>query len=334
MTLPSPGDLEGKGMAQRETRRNLVALGLVTLLAAACNGATPTAPPKVPTPDSPIISSVRIAGLPPTVQSGSTAQLTGQVVLQTGAVKDCQSATWSVDDTKVVNVSASGLLTGGVSGYAHVALSCEGLTTIGETKVEAGNPYQLVVYANDSELWRWVLLKVSLEFLEGPRAGERITSSDILENGLEDMRWPVRVRLKADGYEPKDLVLSEATGTRRNDSSPLFDFHVPMTFVPDALTDTHVRRLSETEMGASHPFKMRVPGPVQVRVWWSVDYNDRVTVELWCGGKKLEGITQLGASRGDGFTRDVPAPADCEVRLRQHKSDAGTHYRVAIRYAR
>lgn len=87
-------------------------------------------------------------------------------------------------------------------------------------------------------------------------------------------------------------------------------------------------------MTFAHPFTMRAAGPVQIRTWWIVDYNDRLHVELWCGGKLLRSVTQLFASLGDGFTHTVPAAGACEVRLRQSKSDAETNYRVAIRYAR
>jgi hypothetical protein len=319
-------------MAKKPVKANLVVSALITSFAVTCGCTSPTAPENPPVlPDGPFtsISGLRIAGLPPTVASGASAQLTGEVVLQTGVVKECSAATWSVDDAKVASVSSSGLLTGRESGYVNVTFSCEGLVATAETKVEGANPYRLVIYAQDSEVR--TLLNARLEFLDGPRTGERITSSDVLENGLQGVTWPVRVRLTADGYEPKDVVLSESTGRRFNDH--LFEFRVPMRFAPDPLTDTYARQMSETESATAHPFTMRAPGPVQVRTWWAVDYNDRLTVELWCSGRLLRSITQGGA-RGDGFTHDVPAPGACEVRLRQHKTDADTEYRLAIRYAR
>jgi hypothetical protein len=264
---------------------------------------------------------------------GSTAQLKAEIVLQTGTVNECAAA-WSVDEASVASVSPSGLLTGGKTGYVNVTASCEGLTTRAETKVEAISPYRLIIVAYDSEVRTEAGVTARMEFLDGPRAGESMPTGGVFTNGVPDVTWPVKVRFTADGFEPKDFILAEATGTRRNPISNLFDFWVPMTFTPDALTDTYVRTMSRTEMEIAHPFTMRQPGPVQVRTWWSVDYNDILSIELWCGGERLRTASQRFGSAGDGFTHDVLAPGACEVRLRQIKSDAATHYRVAIRYAR
>jgi hypothetical protein len=311
-------------------------LAIAITVMAACRGGSPTAPgnpPIVPDiPSGPGISDVRIAGLPRALSPGSTAQLTAELVLQTGAVKECAAPTWSVDDASVARVSSSGLLTGGVSGYVTVAVSCEGLTTRAETKVETQNKYRLIIVAHDSEVKNEFGVRARMEFLEGPRAGQSIPTSWIFSDGVADVMLPVKVRFTADGYLPRNFILSEATGTRRNADSPFFDFRVPMTFAPDASTDTFVRRMSETESVILHPFSMQTPGPVQVRTWWSVDYNDRLSVEVWCDGKMLHSIIQLFGSAGDGFTHNVATAGACEVRLRQHKWDASTHYRIAIKY--
>jgi hypothetical protein len=87
-------------------------------------------------------------------------------------------------------------------------------------------------------------------------------------------------------------------------------------------------------MEIAHPFEVRRAGTVEIRTWWSVDYNDRLFVDLWCGGVRVSGVSQLFGSAGHGFSHSVSGPAACEVRLRQSKSDAATHYRVAIRYPR
>ena len=130
------------------------------------------------------------------------------------------------------------------------------------------------------------LVRANMEFLDGPRAGQRVAWTILEHEPLSDVAWPW-VRFTADSYEPKDFILSEATGRRRNSMSHLFDFHVPMTFVPDTMTDTYVRTMSETESIIAHSFTMRVPGAVQIRTWWMVDYNDHLIIELWCGGRML-----------------------------------------------
>jgi len=249
-----------------------------------------------------------------------------------GGVKECVAA-WSVDDTRVATISPTGLLTAGLTGYASVTAVCAGVSARAETKVTAANPYQLIIVAHDSEVPSEFGVVTEMEFLDGPNAGQRVATSWIFTNGIPGVAWPVRVRFTAVDYEPKEFVLAESTGKRRNPNSPLFDFRIPMKFLPDAQTDTYVKRMSKDEMQVSHPFTMRQAGPVQVRTWWSVDYNDRLVMELWCNGQMLITRTQIFGSAGSGLTQDASA-GSCEVRLRQMKTDAQTHYRVAIKYAR
>ena len=299
-------------------------------MAAGCAQDSPSAPAPVPAP--PGIASLRVSGMPAELSPGGTVQLKAEVILANGSVKECL-AVWSVDDSRVVVVSTTGLVTAGLTGFASVTASCEGLSAQAAAKVTALNPYKLVIVAYDSEVPSEFGVSTEMEFLDGPSAGQRVPTGWVWTNGLPDVTWPVRVRFTAEDYEPKEFVLAESTGKRRNSTSPLFDFRIPMKFVADAQTDTYVRRMSKAESQMAHPFTMRVPGPVQIRTWWSVDYNDRLSVELWCNGAMLAARTQLAGSAGSGLTQDAPA-GSCETRLRQSKSDASTHYRVAIRYPR
>ena len=323
--------------------RNVIASVLVALLAAACGGRpspSPTAPGGTNTPTGPSISALRITGLPTALSPGSTAQLTAEAVLDTGIVKECPAA-WSVDNAKVASVSSSGLLTGGTTGYVKVAASCNGLTAQAETKVQAVRPYHVVIVPYDSEMYAPPVMKpltANMEFLDGPRAGQKMPVASFYRDGMPDVVWPVKVRFTADGYEPKDFVLADTAGERPNETSAWFDFWVPMTFAPDALTDTFVRELSPTEPVFTHPFTMRLPGPVQVRTWWWGDYDADLFVELTCGGKPLllgHGYWiggPKGGTRGDGFTANIPAATGCEVRIRQ--KIGYPRVRVAISYAR
>ena len=213
-----------------------------------------------------------------------------------------------------------------------VFASCEGLSARAETKVEAVSPYQLVIVAFDSEVRTDFGVRATMEFLDGPRARDIIETTHALGDAFGSITWPVKVRFTAEDYAPKEFVLSESTGTRHNPDSTLYDFWIPMTFTPDASTDTYTRTMSQTEMEIAHPFALRVAGRVRVRTWWSVDYNDGLFVELVCGGRLLPRVEQRYGSAGDGFIYDVQNPGPCEVRLRQLKPDASTHYRVAITY--
>ena len=322
--------------------RNVVASCLLALLAAACGRPSPTAPRNVPggtdAPGAPSISELRIAGLPRALSSGSTAQLTAEAVLQTGAVKEC-AATWSVDDETVATVSSSGLLTSAKSGYVNVAASCAGLMTRAETRVEPVGAYPFHIEPFDHEFGRsagsFVIGSGNMRFLDGPRAGQSAPTPNFFSDGMPDVPWPVKVRFTADNFEPKDFILAETTGESHSDGPTLrFAFSVPMTFAQDPLTDMYVREMSDMEMVIVHPFTMRMPGPVQVRTWWSGHYNDVLTIELWCDGKRLRSGNQY-QSIGGGFTHDVAAPGACEVKLRQNeRHPINTRYRITVRYAR
>ena len=229
-------------------------------------------------------------------------------------------------------MSPSGVLNAVALGYVNVSAACEGFSARVETKVAQRSPYRLVIAAVDSEVPTEFGVGAMMEFLDGGRAGEKVPAGAAIANGIPDIEWPVKVRFTAESYESRDFLLTEATGTRRNPISNLYDFWVPLKFVQDPESDTYVRRMSRTEMQTVHQFEMRIGGTVQIRTWWSVDYNDRLTVELWCAATLLRSIQQRFGSSGEGLTESVPTPGPCEVRLQQLKSDANTLYRVAIRY--
>jgi hypothetical protein len=285
---------------------------------------TPAAPSTPP-------PTLRISGIPPSLSPGQSIQLTAELVAADGGVSAC-AAGWAVDDSRVATVSPAGLLTGGMTGYARAAATCQGISASAEIKTSAPSPYQWIIVAHDSDVPSEFGVAATVEFLEGPRRGERIPIGSVFTNGTPGTEWPVRVRLTASDYADTETVLAETTGKRRNSNSPLFDFQIPMRFVADASTDTYVRQMSRTEMEIAHPFEPRSSGTVQIRTWWSVDYNDVLHVDLWCDGERLAGVAQRFGSAGHGLSHPVNAPARCEVRLRQSKSDAATRYRIAIRY--
>ena len=228
-------------------------------------------------------------------------------------------------------MSARAFYQGWLAGSLALVTACAGHVPASPESPTVSS-YQLVIVAFDSEVRTDFGVRARMEFLDGPRAGEIIETTHALGNAFGNIMWPVKVRFTAEDYAPKEFVLSESTGTRHNPDSILYDFWIPMTFTPDAFTDTYTRTLSQTQMEIAHPFMLRVPGPVRVRTWWSIDYNDGLFVELVCGGRLLQRVDQQYGSGGDGFIYDVPDPGPCEVRLRQLKPDARTHYRVAITY--
>jgi Bacterial Ig-like domain (group 2) len=307
---------------------------MVMLVAAsACGHSSPTSPPTSPT--EPTVSQLRISGLPASLGPGATAQMTAQEVLTNATVKDC-AATWSVDDAQVAGVSPTGLLTARSMGYATVVASCEGLTARGETKVEATVAYTLNVVPFDSALTKYGCVAATMEFLDGPLAGRRTPictgpNDTWLQPSQYGATMPVRVRFTAESYDPKEAVLAESTGSPRA-TRVVWDFPVPMTFVPDPLTDTFVGTVS-FKKEISYPFTVGAPGKVRVRSWWSLDYNDRVSLELWCGGQRLQRTWSLSGATGGGFSQDVQSPGQCEVKV-QPDINGTTLHRLAITYPR
>jgi hypothetical protein len=302
---------------------------LSPLLSTACGGSNPSAPS---TPvGTPTIVALRITGLPEALSPASTTQLRAEATLSDSSAKECL-ASWSVDDAKVASISTSGVLQAFVTGYVTVSATCDGVTARVETRVEGPCPYSLFVVAQDKDVTTEFGIAATMEVLDGPRGGQKVATGSVYGPGITLPTWPERVRLTADSFEPRDFVLAESTGKRRNAESPIFDFNVPMAFAPDAWTDTYVQRMSRTEMEFRYPITLAAPGDVSVRTWWSVDYNDLLYVQLWCQGSMLREVAQRFGSNGQGFTERVGTPGSCEVRLRQSKSDASTHYRVAIRY--
>ena len=172
---------------------------------------------------------------------GATAQLNAETVLETGTVKECAAA-WSVDTPHVASVSPSGLLTALFTGTVKVAASCEGLTTRSETKVDVMNPYNLTIVPFDSGVDASAVVTADIEFLDGIRAGRRMPLERVNSHGMPEVTLPVKVRLTADGYAPKDVVLTAPTDRGR---AVGLIIRVPMTFVPDALTDTYTGRIRD-----------------------------------------------------------------------------------------
>jgi hypothetical protein len=315
----------------------MVAIGrrgawLVSLLAlaTACGGASPASPTSSGTaPNNAGVSEFRIAGLPESLAPGASAQLKAEVVLLSGVVKECTAA-WSVDDTKVANISSSGLLTAVAMGYASVTASCSGMTARVEAKVEARNPYEFDIAVRDSE-WGGIVEHVTMEFLDGPRRGEKVQFDN--ETQVKVPVWPVRARFTADDYRPMDVVLSESTADEIFSSPISFAlFWVRMVFVPDPATDTYTGKLNPTAGTAVYSFTMREPGSVKIRSWWDCD-NDfcGLFAELWCGGQMLR--REAAPYKGGTIVQGIQSQASCELKIGLYPRGYEKYqYRVAITY--
>jgi hypothetical protein len=296
-----------------------------------CGGA-PTTPSESGTSAS---SPLRITGLPAALTPGTSAQLTALVGAQ-GAGRAC-AASWSVDNLRAAEVSSTGELTGLAIGYVTVTASCEGVDARGETRVTGPAPANAKILAYDRDVRSVFGVAATMQFLDGPRVTQLVETEPLFPfqprpDPLSGIQLPVKVRFTAEDYAPREVVLAEPTDECSGAPIGIVGYCIPMTFVGNAQTDTDVRTMSRDQGEFVYPFRPARTGQVRVRTWWSVDFGDGLFVELWCGGIMLRRVEQSFGSAGDGFTELVPSGTACEVRLRQVKNDAGTHFRVAITY--
>ena len=145
---------------------------------------------------------------------------------------------------------------------------------------------------------------------------------------------PMLARRAAASHGTWLAMVAAASACGGHPAAPTAATNPAVSGAPATIADVRIANLPAALAPSEivHPFRTVAAGPVQIRTWWSVDYNDALRIELWCEGGLLRTGTQRAGSAGGVFTQDAPGPAGCEMRLRQVKSDAGTKYRVAIRY--
>ena len=301
-------------------RRSLCGCVLAALVTA-CGSGSPTAPP--PAGDGTLaLPDLRIVGVSRALSSGTSVQLKAEASVSSSGRTECHAA-WSSDKPEIASITADGLLTALTGGYVHITASCTGATATVEAKVEAPNSYAWDIPVRDAE-WGGVVWHVTMEFLDGPRQGEKVP----FENELivRSPVWPVKVRFTANDYQPLEFVFAESAGELFPGSVV---FWIRMVFTPEPDTDTYVGSLNPSVKTASHPFSARAPGSVRLRSWWNADDDVATpTMELWCGGQRLR--REIAPDRGGEIVQALTSPAACEVKM--SVSSTNLEYRVAISY--
>lgn len=310
---------------------NLLVITFVAAVGAGCGSGKPSAP--TPTsPTRPAAQQLEIRGLSSAITKGASIRLQA-VITTAGPERDCTPRTqWATDDSAVARVSSDGILTAVISGFATVTATCDGLTASQRARVEAivGRPW---VYGRDVTLYPQMpglsLLSqpsASLEFLDGPLAGERHPQSDL--PSMANLTVPVTVRASARFYETTEFVLAETTEAFSNGHDATWA--IPMTYVGDPNTETYVESVSGS--GPRHTFAPRSAGLIEVGTFWVEDDPSSatyLTAQLWCEGRLLaQNIKRGGGNSGIAITQPIAAPSACEVRL----SGAVTRYRLTITY--
>ena len=112
--------------------KNLLVVAVPLILFWACGAQpSPTAPSAQPSPPAaPTIQILRIT-VPPTLEAGTTVQLSAVTVLSDGAAQTVtpDSVRWQVSNTVVATISATGVLSALQAGVVDVRASYQQLTS-------------------------------------------------------------------------------------------------------------------------------------------------------------------------------------------------------------
>ena len=111
---------------------------LLLLSAVACGAEIPTQPDVPPT-------VVVAAGVPQSIVSGTTVQLSARVTDSRGAVVAAPPIAWSSSDATVADISSSGVVTAKRSGATTITAASNGTTGTVTVNVSAGQPVRMVL---------------------------------------------------------------------------------------------------------------------------------------------------------------------------------------------
>ena len=182
--------------------------------------------------------------------------------------------------------------------------------------------------------WGGGVRYATMEYLDGARQGEKVTFDESNHLRMTSAAtWPVKVRFAARDYESREFIFDESTASELSPDygvGPAAWFSIPMTFVPQPETDTHVGALNPERRTGSHPFAPQGSGMVQIRSWWELgsDHSADPTLELWCGGQRLR--REFAPNNGGQLAHTIAGGSACEVKMVTPYSNL--EYRVAITY--
>jgi hypothetical protein len=322
--MPSTRDRRTNAVSDRP----FIALAAALLIMSAACGATPTTA-------TPPVQQLQIVGIPASVAKGASIPLRAVIVSGHVQEEDCAGAQWAIDDGNVAKISSQGVLTGLLTGFANVTVTCRGLTSSARARVEGpvGRPW---VYGRDVQLFSLscgavggscrTVPDVTIDFLDGPRAGERHSQSDL--PGMSGLVLPITIRASARFYGTAVFVLAESTAGFNNGHDAIWT--IAMTYVGDSLTDTYIDVPYHRDV--RRPFATRGPGTVEVGTFWlngDPTSNEVLAPELWCGGQLLQRVEQRNGHSGITISQSIAEPTSCEVRASGY---GGTQYRLTITY--
>lgn len=330
----------------RESTRQGVSAAVIlgVALTSGCSKAGPTAPATVnaSVPVLPPAPTLRIVGLPEIVQKSSRTPLTAEIV-STGPEQCPLQPVWSVDNSTLAvlaggcdrcapPVNAHELLVK-YSGYVNVTATCGALTATQRVRIEDASP---VADVSDPIVGGGGEAGSEIELLDGARKGERFPASTFYSLNKAGLVFPLRARLTARFFEPREFEFSSATSNGFARGFPDSTFSIPMTFVGDANTDTYTCCNVPTydEPISRYPFTTKRTGLIEVSLYHDGGDSSRagVTVELWCSGALVQrqNTDQFPPYAGVAISQQVAGPAACEVRAA--RTGNTFYYRIATTY--
>jgi trimeric autotransporter adhesin len=125
-------------------RTGLVGPTIVVLMVAGCGGSSSSSPSSpstssTPATSTPTVSSVTVSGVPSSITTGQTAQLSATATLSNGTAQTVTgTCTWSSSNTVVATVNASGFLT--ASGAGDADIRCTYQSASGSATVHVSAP--------------------------------------------------------------------------------------------------------------------------------------------------------------------------------------------------
>jgi hypothetical protein len=302
-----------------------------TVISATCHETRGDLPVTVASaPDAP--NAVRIAPVGALVNLGigQTRQL--QSIMYTvnkGNDIDCtSSATWTSLNPSVATVSSQGMLTAVAAGTTRISVVCQGITGA-DTAFVLGGVNITISMTEPEPLTSIVIPEGTVEILDGPGSGRVLPITAGFVN-LRDLSPPFSVRVTAPGYQTTQASISTQTGTFLPDQNSL-GVRVPMRPVPaEPGVDEIIDRVGASP--AIYHVNVHGAGPFSTQIWWSFgEYTDGIALELSCNGAIIATADTVTPSYGAGFSTNVSAPCDYQVRLTTRRGDP-INFRLRIKH--
>jgi hypothetical protein len=198
------------------TRKIIVAMCVLGLLATCRRSATPTSPTVA---TAPLLASVVIEG-PNPIQPGETRQFTLRARMTDGTTQDVTSAgVWKTSNPAIINVAASGLVTGTVAGEVTISASYQGRSA---SVVIVSLPDGTGILAGNVRESTFAIANSTVEVVGGPYGGKSVVSSGFYR--LYGVVGDLQVRASAAGYVGQTTQASVSPFTTpRRDSTLNFD---------------------------------------------------------------------------------------------------------------